>query len=222
MKLINIAQVAATVTLVLAPLPGAAQVAGSRVLKVPCCKCVDGKKLEVVIDTGRVAGWTVRKPGSTSAAPVQSASNSAWATVSSASWVGPGSSFTTAGTYVYEFKFEVPRCTIPAAVSISGRFAADNSGKVSLDNGPTVASSLGSANLGFQQANVTPYTITGIGPGPHTLKVEVYNAGSATGLALSGIITVACPRDPNATASAGNSGDEFADAADGCADCTGG
>ncbi|MFZ5670974.1 MAG: hypothetical protein ACOY4K_15910 [Pseudomonadota bacterium] len=212
MKMLNIAKIAVATALVLAPLPGAAQ--SSRVLRVPCCKCVDGKKLEVAIDTGRVTGWTVRKPGS-GPMPVQSASNAAWASVSPASWVGPGASVTAAGEYVYELTFTVPECVIPAGVSISGRFAADNSATLFID-GNQVASTSGGI-YGFQAGGIAPYTITGLSPGQHTLTVEVNNAGNVTGLALSGVITVACPRDPRAIASASG---QLSAISDSCSDCS--
>ncbi|RYE03183.1 MAG: hypothetical protein EOP61_05750 [Sphingomonadales bacterium] len=214
MKASNLMRSAVAATLLVlgsgAAVSGAPQ-AADRVLKVPCCRCVDGNKLSVAVDTGRVSGWTVTKPGSTAAQAVVPASNPGWAPVAPASWVGAPGDPRNPGVYVYEFRFEVPRCVIPGGVSIAGRFAGDNSAKLMLD-GALVAT-----NSGFKANQITNYTKTGIGPGTHVLRVEVTNIDVVTALALSGTITVACPKDPNATAAGGGATGQLASASGSCA-----
>lgn len=96
---------------------------------------------------------------------------------------------------MYEFAIEVPRCVIAPKVSIEGRFLADNKATVDLD-GMQVAVSQSAPNLGFQSAALTPFTITGLTTGPHTLKIVVSNMGGVTGLNVSGQVTTACPARP--------------------------
>lgn len=167
-----------------------------RSVKAVCCKCTDGSKPTASISTGTAPWRATSGPSSTALSPVVAAGNPAWTSVPGGSWVGPAGAPTQGGTYTYELRIEVPRCVIsPRALSIEGRFAADNSATVYFDNNQ-VAVSQGTANLAFQPAGVTPFTITGVTPGVHILKVVVNNAGSVTGLNVSGQVTTACPASP--------------------------
>ena len=193
--LIRALGMSAVLTAAASATPAMAQ-GNTRVLQVPCCRCLDGNKQTVSINTG-TAGWVVARPNTTAFSAVIPASNTAWATsLAPAAWVGPAGAPTTLGDYTYQIAFNVPRCTIPGGVSISGRFLADNGAKVYLDGATTpVASSLGTPTYGFHPGSVTPFTITGIAPGNHILRVVVNNSSSVTALALQGAITVACPNN---------------------------
>lgn len=167
-----------------------------RSVKAVCCKCTDGSKQTASISTGTAPWRSTSAPSGTALAPVVASGNAAWTAVPGGSWVGPAGAPSQAGSYTYELRIEVPRCVIsPRALSIEGRFAADNSAKVYFDN-TQIAVSQGAVNLGYQAAGVTPFTIPGVTAGTHILKIVVNNAGSVTGLNVSGQVTTACPASP--------------------------
>jgi hypothetical protein len=121
--------------------------------------------------------------------PVVAAPNGAYAALTPATWVGapsPGNQ-ASGGVYVFQFKFDVPRCVIPGGISIAGKFAADNSAVLTLD-GATLATS-----AGYTAVQATNYTKVGIGPGSHTVEVTVTNVSGPMAMALQGTLTVACP-----------------------------
>lgn len=159
------------------------------VVRVPCCRCVGGRPLRITINT-RTAPWQVASPGS-GIGPVVPAGNVSWAPVPPAGWVGPQGAPTTVGDYTYFIRIQVPRCTIPARVTLSGRFGADNSARVFLDANQ-IAASQGTPNYGFLPGSITPFS-TPLAPGVHTLRVIVRNIGGPTGMILQGQITVTCP-----------------------------
>lgn len=175
-----------------APTPAAAQAAGARTVKAVCCKCLDGKKPTASISTGTAPWRASTAAGGTALSPVTGASNPAWTALAGSSWVGPANAPKGAGNYTYELVIQVPRCVIGARMSIEGRFAADNKATLYFNNNQ-IAVSQGAANLGFQAAAVTPFTITGLTAGSHVLKVVVYNMNNVTGLNLSGQVTTGCP-----------------------------
>ncbi|MFN3945814.1 MAG: hypothetical protein ACK4K7_12895 [Allosphingosinicella sp.] len=164
----------------------------ARTVRAACCRCVDGSKLTASIATGTAPWRATTSPAGTALSPVVSAGHTAWAAVPGGSWVGPAGAPTGAGNYTYELVIEVPRCVIGGRMSIEGRFAADNRATLYFGNNQ-VAVSQGTQNHGFQAAAVTPFTITGVTPGTHVLRVVVYNLNSITGLAVSGQVTTACP-----------------------------
>ncbi len=177
----------------------AGQATAARSVRAVCCKCTDGTKQTASISTGSAPWRSTSAPTGTALSPVVAAGNGAWTPVPGGSWVGPAGAPTLAGNYTYELRIEVPRCVVsPRALSIEGRFAADNSATVYFDNNQ-VAVSQGPANLAFQAAGVTPFTITGVTPGVHILKIVVSNAGSVTGLNVSGQVTTACPANAEVT-----------------------
>jgi hypothetical protein len=202
------AALAMTLTSASVPAGTPVQAAGpARVVRAVCCKCVDGSKQTAPINTG-TAPWRVTAvPTGTTGGlgSVVAASNAAWTTLPPASWVGPQGAPTKVGDYTYELTIVVPRCAVNArAMSIEGRFAADNKATVFFNN-TQIAVSQGATNLGFQAASVTPFTVTGLTPGTHTLKIVVYNMSSVTALAVQGQVTTACPSNvemSSATASA--------------------
>lgn len=161
-----------------------------RTVQLPCCRCLDGKKTSVNVSTGAVP-WNVAF-GNSAAQPVVLATNVAWTPVPPGKWVGPGSE--NQGTYTYQMPFQVPRCLIPMRVTISGKFAADNSAQLYVGN--LVASSQGTQDYGFLPGSVTPFTWSGsLAPGQNAIKVVVTNSGGATGLVVAATITISCPSD---------------------------
>ncbi len=125
--------------------------------------------------------------------------HSAWvAPGSSAMWIGPTASNITdaAGWYIYELNFDITD-TAPSNVSISGKWATDNSGKILL-NGVEVAS-MGSTNSAFAGfGKLTDFAITsGFAAGKNTLRFEVYNypqqTGNPTGLLVTDLGATVVP-----------------------------
>jgi hypothetical protein len=174
----------------------AGQATAVRSVRAVCCKCIDGSKQTASIATGSAPWRVTTTPSGAGLGSVVASGNPGWTMVPGGGWVGPSGAPTQAGSYTYELLIEVPRCVIsPRALSIEGRFAADNSATVYFD-GNQVAVSQGSPNLGFQAAGVTPFTISGVTAGFHTLKVVVNNQGNVTGLNVAGQVTTACPDQP--------------------------
>lgn len=164
----------------------------ARVIQLPCCRCLDGKKTTVNASTGAVP-WNVAF-GNSAAQPAGLASNVAWTPVPPGKWIGSGSE--NEGVYTFQMPFQMPKCVIPMQVTISGKFAADNSGKLYI-GGNLVASSQGTPDYGFLPGSVTPFTWSGtLAPGPQSIKVVVTNSGGPTGLVVAATITVTCPRQP--------------------------
>ena len=178
--------------------PANAQGGGAGVTRVPCCRCVDGIERSISLDTG-TASWRVRRPNTSlsEVAVVVASPNGSWANVTPARWIAPSGSPQAGGGYPYDFQFELSTCSIPARVSLAGRFAADNWAAVLLD-GQLVARSTGPPNNGFTQQFVTPFSATVSTPGVHVLRITVRNDDFVTGMVLQGAITVQCPRDPAA------------------------
>jgi hypothetical protein len=161
---------------------------------VPCCPAADGSKHLVSLNTG-YAVWTVRLLGQTNAGPVIVMNDAAWAPMPPSQppsqWIRPAGNPTVADTtYIYELKFTVPTCAVTGLVSISGMFRADNTGKISLDG------NLLAVSPGFYLSQTKSFSASNIGPGTHTLSVEVYNSGVITGMVLRGEISLSCPRGP--------------------------
>jgi hypothetical protein len=173
------------------PAPALAQRA-PRAVSLPCCRCLDGKSTTVNVSTG-TAPWNVAF-GSATAQPVIPASNVSWTPVPPGSWVGPRGN-AAIGDYTYTMPFQVPKCLIPMRVTISGKFAADNIGKLYID-GTFVKASQGTANYGFLPGSVTPFSWSGVlTPGPHAITMVVTNTSGPTGVVVAATITVTCPRE---------------------------
>ncbi len=132
------------------------------------------------LSTG-TAVWSVTTPANVTST-AQNAAYVAWTTMlSPAQWVSPPGSPQNAGVYVYETRFKThDRC---ASQSVSGRFLGDNTVKLYFD-GNLIASSQGTPNYGFLPGSVTPFTVSGFGPGVHTLKAEVQNESGPSGLVV--------------------------------------
>ncbi len=161
-------------------------------IRVPCCRCLDGTRQTINLNT-RTAPWRVSRPGSSTNQPVVPAGNVSWAPVPPAGWVGPRGNPTTVGEYTYVLQLYVPHCTIRARVVMSGRFGADNSARLFL-NSSQIAASQGTPNYGFLPASITPFTGVLI-PGLNTISVIVRNSGGPTGMILQGQVAITCPRE---------------------------
>lgn len=177
------------------PPPGGAK----NVITVPCCKCVDGSKQEIPINTGATAQWQVTStiPGLTGPWPMKpgviSNPHPAWGPVTAAlapaRWLQPSTATTMQnfqnGPQTYTLRIFVPRCTIPMRVTVRGQVATDDAGSVWLNSaqiaGPT----------GFGPVP-TPFTGT-LNPGMNVLEVKVMNQGGGpTGMILRGSVVKEC------------------------------
>lgn len=157
-----------------------AQNAAGRGVRAICCKCIDGQKPTVSVNTGS-APWMLN------GAIANAASNPAWTALAPASWVGPATSASNTD-YTYTLTIIVPKCTLAArAVSVEGQFAADNRATAYMDGNPIGTST------GYTSAGVANFTATGLLPGPHTLKIVVRNDTGPTSLIVRGQVTTACP-----------------------------
>lgn len=167
------------------------------VIKLPCCRCIDGQTLTIPIHTG-VAQWRVTPPTTQLAQTVMPASNSGWtASLPPASWVTSSVDSEEEGNYSYELQFYVSRCVIPSEIKVSGEFAADNSAKMYLDG------TLIGTTAGFTSSQVAPFA--GVVPpaafGVHTLRADLFNGAPGvkagpSGLLVRGTITIRCSDDP--------------------------
>lgn len=178
--------------------PAAAQIAPAPVVRVPCCRCVDGSQHRVNINT-RTAPWRVRAPGSLAFLPVVPATNIAWTNaLAPAGWVSHANGGLV-GNYVYELRIQVPQCMIRGRVTISGGFSADNGARLELVRpaGPAIA--LGNRPGPFGFLGVTNFPATALtAPGTYILRATVTNLNGPSGFVLRGQVTVLCPRDPAA------------------------
>jgi hypothetical protein len=122
-----------------------------------------------------------------------------WMALLPAQWIQPLPSPTPAplvaqGTFKYTIKFTVPAC--PAGpVQLTGSFAADNSAKAYLDGVPIPgASCAGPVCFNNPQAPVSLNGAPPIGPGPHTLQIDVNNlTKSYSGLVVNAKVQRHCP-----------------------------
>ena len=99
-----------------------------------------------------------------------------------AAWVSQAASgdASVAGTYTYDLVVDMTGLN-PASASISGTFGTDNSGSISLNGNPPVATT-GSGDFGAP----TPFTInSGFVPGLNTIRVQVANEGNPTAFFVS-------------------------------------
>jgi hypothetical protein len=122
-------------------------------------------------DTTAYPGWAITHPGTT---PFPAGTH----------WIQPKAGgvpvFMPGGTYIYKLIFRIPQCALNASnqVQISGWFAADNAATLKIDNNTAVPCN-GPPNYCFQPANVTPFTQTITGIGPHTVVITVTNASNS-------------------------------------------
>ena len=166
---------------------------------LPCCECV-GKATQIDLSTGQGSPvdplWKVNANPAYTTPPYPG-----WTTslLPGAKWIQPVASPTPAsgvapGIYKYTVRFNIPKCVIPNAVRLDVKWAADNSGKVYLDNNTTPVASC-TLSTCFQTGVAQPFSLTGLAPGLHTLRFEVNNEGGPSGLAVSAKLTRQCQRE---------------------------
>lgn len=184
-------------------------------ISVPCCRCIGATSRKISIATGLNA-WSVTGPGVPAGAYAQTMTanfDPLWTMgVTQGQWVHPLSSNggnQPAGTFNYSILIEVPHCTIPMQVSLSGRAAADERLTGYLDatpfvSTPTVAiASLpaipaGAVGWGFRTERIASFANVPLTPGTHSLRFEVPNIASffgnptPHGLVVSADLNIAC------------------------------
>jgi hypothetical protein len=181
---------ALTASIFAVPAPALAQ-SGPGIVRVPCCRCLDGRSLRVDISTGS-APWRVAPPIGAAAAAVPVASPpGSWTTaLAPAKWVHHPTAGMATGFYSYTLRIVVPKCTIPGRMTIAGRLASDNQGQMVLGSS--------SPAINIVSPSFTTPTAFGpaglpLGPGTHIITVRVRNNELQTGLVLNGAVTVRCP-----------------------------
>lgn len=203
----NIRHISAPFLLALAlPMAGSAQVPSEAAgclcpVTGPCCRCADGREVVVDISTG-VAPWTVRRGNLPAQAAVPNPNSNWMPPPLPANWVTPPGAPTIAGDYVYELRYVIPRCVIPATIAMTFQGSVDNTAVVSVDGNIPVGSMAGFSSL--TSLTVPAAALT---PGPHTLTVVVTNVGTTgpgnlTGLLVRARLVSRCPlqEGPAATA----------------------
>jgi hypothetical protein len=169
------------------PLPG-------RITALPCCKCL-GETTTANLSTGAVP-WTASVPGNSAQAPTALAANPAWTTMLApmAQWISPAGNPQTVGVYTYQTKFDARNCTIPSDIVISGKFLADNSAVLLIDD-KKVTASQGTPNYGFLPGSLTPFSYTipaSAAAGVHTVTIQATNSSSVTGIVVQLTATRKC------------------------------
>ena len=201
-----------------------------RYYDLPCCKCLaEGNTRNVCTGTGTtppsLATWfVVATPAGVLTTPTAvvniSPPHSNWSPLTTplpSLWVDDngtgGTVFKQAGVWVYEMQVYVHKdCRIPyiRPPSISGRFLADNSGKLFLNKStspPPIAVTTG-GSLGYQSPNAGVFTNVPLLLGQlNTIRVEVTNdadqpgphgrpVGAQSGVNVSASISAGCDANP--------------------------
>ncbi|HEV7375403.1 MAG TPA: hypothetical protein VGN95_11840 [Pyrinomonadaceae bacterium] len=167
-------------------------------LSLSCCECL-GKVTTLDLSTGQGSPvdplWQVNGSAAYTTPPYPG-----WTTsLSPANWIQPVPSPTPANNvaavlFKYTVQFNIPKCTIPSEVRLDAKWAADNSGKVYLDNNSTPVASC-TVSTCFQTGVAQPFTLTGLTPGLHTLRFEVKNDGGPSGLIVNAKLTRQCKKE---------------------------
>lgn len=164
-----------------------------------CCECL-GKVTTLDLSTGQGSPidpiWKVNGGPAYTTPPYPG-----WTTslTPPAKWIQPVPSPTPSnnvapGVYKYTVQFNIPKCTIPSNIRLDVKWAADNSGRVFLDNNPVAACT---SNTCFQTGVAQPFSVTaGLTPGPHTLRFEVTNISGPSGLIVNAKLTRECQKYP--------------------------
>lgn len=165
----------------------------------PCCVPV-----ETELSTG-VADWQVTFDGQTTAAQTVTSPNTGWypnvnpddpdiPAACDAEWVNVNGSGTSGGggDYGYELTFEAPDHTsADNPCTLTGAFAADNTGSIALD-GTTIATSSNTSTFSHFRDPVG-FSTTVTTSGTHTLRADVFNSGGATGVFVCALLSCPCP-----------------------------
>lgn len=161
-----------------------------------CCKCL-GETNSLDLSTGQTSPidskWKVNGGNAYTTPPY-----TGWLPLPPAQWIQPVASPTpspnvAANTvFKYTLQFTVPKCTIPMDVSLKGAFAADNSAKAFLDGNPIATCGIKCFASG--QAPVV-LSASSIGPGNHTLEIQVLNQSGPSGLIVNARLNAQCKKD---------------------------
>jgi hypothetical protein len=167
---------------------------------LPCCKCL-GDVVTLDLSTGKASPidplWRVSNNPAYTIASTTSVPN--WITLPPAKWIQPVNSSTPSsnvpqGLHKYTARFTIQKCLIPYEnVRLDGKFAADNSAKVSL-NGNPITLCAGPKCFQGPQAPV-PLGVTPISwPATYTLEVNVTNDGDYSGLLVNAQLKGQCKK----------------------------
>ena len=132
-----------------------------------------------------------------------------WATIAGASWIQPGPSGSAMsfenGHWTYALKIQVPDCTIPQKVTISGQLAADDMARMYVDhiasgttqalvdNPPAHFAADGSSTRSFSTVLNPTYAGGFTRPGNYIIRVEMDNlGGSVSGIVLNAQLSSLC------------------------------
>lgn len=171
-------------------------------VRLPDCRFA-GQTVTADLSASTPGNWTVNGP-SGSSGPSQT-TLSAWTAVSGY-WMQPGTSSAAnssfaAGTYTYTIQFYIP-CDPKnyTGLSLNGKFAADNSARLKVNNGAWTQCTGGNTCFNTPVNGTGFSAIGGTGPGdlhagPNTITVEVTNNESYTGLAVKASLTARCGKE---------------------------
>lgn len=171
-----------------------------RPIRLACCRCLGETLSPIKISTGQPVPWTVDNGKPTvvqSMVPGWHGWNNLPPTPPGSQWIGPvGGASAAPGTYTYELKINVPKCVIPGAMTVSGKFWADNSGTVSLlpPTGPALpAVSTPNYPMGFTTGNFANFSYTVPNAvGVYTLKIVTQNQSGPTGFLMDANVFKRC------------------------------
>ena len=173
-----------------------ARLAAPKRAVLPCCKCL-GDSTSVNLSTGaNGVTWTAAVPNSSAQNATATSANPAWTTMLApmAQWISPSGNPTTTGVYTYQTQFDARNCTVPSDITISGKFLADNSAVLLVDD-KKVASSVGTPNYGFLPGSLTSFSYTipaSAAAGVHTVTVQAQNSSGPTGIVVQLTATRHC------------------------------
>jgi hypothetical protein len=131
------------------------------------------------------------------------------ATLAPAQWVQPngtnGNVSHPNGFYYYDLRIEVPCCTVPMEVLVTGQAAGDDSIRIFLDNMnlpiaqtdnsiavPSAGVVSGQGGWGFKAERIVPFAGALTTPGMHLLRIEVENGGGPHGMLVRAALKTFC------------------------------
>ena len=161
---------------------------------LPCCKCLGGTS-SLDLSTISSNQWIVNG----SPAVFLNTIDPAWnINPGPAQWVSTtasgGTSSISAGPYVYQLRFMVPKCTIEQRVTLTGNYGGDNNVSVFLDNNSTPLSQCTGNycfNIPHHPSAPTFNTLVSAGV-VHTLVVKVQNNEGPSGMFVNAKLTSTC------------------------------
>jgi hypothetical protein len=171
-----------------------------RIPVLSCCDCL-GKVTVFNLSTGQGSPadpiWRVNSNSAFTTPKVSS-----WIAIPGAQWIQPAASplpsfSVAAGTYNYTVAFNVPKCVVPSDVRLTGTFSADNGAKAYLDSNLVGSCTSSTCFTGSAPLTVPSSALT---PGNHTLRIEVTNNESYSGLIVNAKLTRQCAKGNTSSA----------------------